>query len=99
MSIDYDGNIVPREPTSNVAVVLSTDWSIGIGLIILWSGAGLKLIHFFCHCCIPTPSITRDIDEQEEYEKIGQPEEGLIDIMAQSESSSSSSSSSSSDSS
>ena len=83
IAFDIEGNVVQRtEDDANTALVMEVDWKIGNGLIILWSGAGVKLIHMFCHCCIPTPTMTRNLDEQNQYEDLGRPEEGLIDVMA-----------------
>jgi hypothetical protein len=84
-SFDQNGNLLPDDNAEDFALIMDVEWKVGYGLIILWSGAGCKVIHFLCHVCIPTPNITRSLQEQEEYEAIGQEvvEEGLIDMMAE----------------
>jgi hypothetical protein len=82
---DRNGNFLPEDSAEDYALIMDVEWKVGYGLIILWSGAGCKVIHFLCHVCIPTPNITRSLQEQEEYEAIGREvvEEGLIDMMAE----------------
>ena len=53
IAFDIEGNVVQRtEDDADTALVMEVNWKIGNGLIILWSGAGVKLIHLFCHCCL-----------------------------------------------
>jgi hypothetical protein len=69
ISFNQDGEVV--DPDSPEAfVVVDFDWSIGIGLICLFTGLVLKLIDILCNCCIPTPTITRNLKEQEDYEQL-----------------------------
>lgn len=71
VSYSSTGNVA--EPGSlDEAVVVDFKWKIGNGAICLFVAFGLKLIQFLCNCCIPTPAITRNLDEQEEYEKLAE---------------------------
>lgn len=45
------------------------DWHAGVGLILVVAATILKLFDIINHCLIRTPSITRDLQEQLEYEK------------------------------
>lgn len=45
------------------------DWTPGTGLILIVIGTFLKFIDVVHHCLLRTPSITRDLVEQSEYEK------------------------------
>ena len=56
------------------ALSVKFSWKVGIGLILLWTGAGLKVISFLLSCIISTPNITRDRAEQEQYETLPYPE-------------------------
>jgi hypothetical protein len=46
------------------------EWKWSWGLIMLVAGTGLKLIDVLCNIFVSTPTITRDIKEQEVYENI-----------------------------
>jgi hypothetical protein len=62
------------EPGDDTAAILvNFEWKIGYALMILWAGAGLKVINFICSCCVSTPSITRNRQEQEDYEAMEYP--------------------------
>jgi len=45
-------------------------WNSGNGLILIVNATFLKLVVIICHLIVPTPSITRNHDEQESYEYI-----------------------------
>lgn len=45
-------------------------WRPGPGLICIAVATFLKLVDVAAHCAVPTPTITRDRNEQEEYERL-----------------------------
>ena len=45
------------------------DWAPGTGLILIVIATFIKLIDVIHHCLLRTPSITRDLQEQRDYEK------------------------------
>lgn len=61
--------VVPRdedgEPTGETFVLL---WKPGPGLICVVTATFLKIVDITANCIVPTPSITRDREEQEAYE-------------------------------
>lgn len=65
------------------AVTVNFEWQLGSGSTCLFAAIILKLVQFLCNCCIPTPSITRDVEDQEEYEKLAEEsdadDESLLD--------------------
>jgi hypothetical protein len=76
----YDGQVYYSsagdrvEPGDDAAAIsVDFEWKIGYALMVLLAGAGLKVINFICGCCVPTPSITRNRQEQEDYEAMEYP--------------------------
>ena len=67
------GTIISNDGSRNdndiTIAQVTYDWSIGSGMICLFAGFGCKVIEFICNCCSVTPAITRDVQEQEEYEQ------------------------------
>uniref|UniRef100_A0A7R9WTB8 Uncharacterized protein n=1 Tax=Craspedostauros australis TaxID=1486917 RepID=A0A7R9WTB8_9STRA len=51
--------------------VVDFDWSAGNGMIALAIGTALKVIDVVCNFLVATPTITRDVYEKAEYEKLG----------------------------
>eukprot|EP00980_Cylindrotheca_fusiformis_P027838 scaffold22560_cov135-Cylindrotheca_fusiformis.AAC.49 len=71
VSYDSAGSIVKVDsPQAEHTVIF--EWQLGLCTFCLFGAAFLKLIQFLCNCCIPTPSITRDLADQEEYEKLAE---------------------------
>jgi hypothetical protein len=68
------GGVQVDPDSSKASISVDFSWKVGFGLILLWAGAGLKVISFVLSCLVPTPSITRDKEEQERYEKMPYPE-------------------------
>jgi hypothetical protein len=69
VSYDSNGSVVEADSPQE-AVAVNFEWQLGRGMICLFAAIALKLIQFLCNCCIPTPSITRSVEDQEEYEKL-----------------------------
>ena len=60
-------------------VAVNFDWRMGTGQICFLSAFGLKCIDLLCNCCVATPIITRDRDEQWKYERLSeQAEQGIF---------------------
>jgi hypothetical protein len=51
-------------------VLVDYSWRVGTGQICLLTSFGMKVIELGLNCMLPTPSITRSLDEQWEYEKL-----------------------------
>ena len=45
-------------------------WTVGTGQLCFFVAFGLKIIESVCNCLLPTPLITRSIDEQWQYESL-----------------------------
>ena len=50
--------------------VVNFNWKIGNGSICLLLAVGAKTIHLLCNCSITTPTITRNLEDQEDYERL-----------------------------
>jgi hypothetical protein len=79
----YDGEVLfakngmLADPENPSAVIFDFGWKIGIGMICLFCGFGCKFLDFLCSCCfIPTPSITRSREDQEQYEQLNVESDG-----------------------
>lgn len=62
------GVVDPEDPAADV--VVNFDWNSGIGYQCIMGATILKVIDILCHLLIPTPSITRNRQEQLDYEKL-----------------------------
>ena len=68
---DANGNALPPDtPEEEVAIYMNFEWKLGWGGIMLLVGTSLKFIDIFFNLCIKTPNVTRDLHEQQIYEKI-----------------------------
>jgi len=68
---DVDGNALPPgTPDEEAFALLNFEWKWGYGIMMLTIGTGLKFIDVFVNLCVKTPTVTRDVREQEIYEKI-----------------------------
>ena len=45
-------------------------WTVGTGQLCFFVAFGLKIMEFVCNCLLPTPSITRSLEEQWKYENL-----------------------------
>lgn len=54
--------------SDDVFLVVYFTWSAGLGQICLALATFLKIVDIVCNIVLPTPTITRDHREQEEYE-------------------------------
>ena len=67
---DANGNpLASNVSPSSVSYYLNFDWKMGPGLICLWTGTFCKAVNIVSHLLIPTPTITRDVFEQANYEQ------------------------------
>ncbi|CAB9523862.1 expressed unknown protein [Seminavis robusta] len=64
----------------SVAYSVYTNWMIGPGLICLGVATFAKVMDLLCNFVIPTPSITRNRDEQWEYERLVQKQEEAQEV-------------------
>ena len=67
-----------QEPNDTVdpsdLLLVRIEWSNGPGLDCLWASTLLRLVDALCNYIVPTPSITRDRKQQEDYElEFGEP--------------------------
>ena len=69
LSVIRDDEANPSSSPSLPTFVLHFDWHMGPGLICLYLGTILKVIDIAVNILLPTPTITRNADEQEEYEQ------------------------------
>jgi hypothetical protein len=67
VSYARNGEVTEVDSISEV-VRVNFGWSVGYGMVCLYSAFGLKVVDFICNCCIPTPSITRNTYDQKIYE-------------------------------
>jgi hypothetical protein len=65
---DAERNIIPKDSSEEPTYVIKFDWSIGPGLICLYTGTLLKSVDILCNLLVPSPNITRDHKEQWDYE-------------------------------
>ncbi len=67
--LDVDGNRVSvDDPSREYTIDYNYTW--GWGLMAMFLGACLKFMEVVAHFCVPTPSITRELKEQQIYEVI-----------------------------
>ncbi|KAL3922680.1 MAG: hypothetical protein SGILL_002077 [Bacillariaceae sp.] len=70
---DNDGNVVEENASGGEAVVVvDFAWKMGTGQMCILAGFGLKAIDFLCNCCVATPIISRDREEQWKYERLSE---------------------------
>jgi hypothetical protein len=72
ISYDTSGSVISDGSSKERAVTVNFEWDWGAGATLLFAALGLKFIQFVCNCCIPTPRITRDLGDQEDYEKLAE---------------------------
>ena len=60
-----NSNVVVEQPS----ITLRFDWHMGTGLICLYIGTILKVFDITVNAILPTPTITRSIEEQADYEE------------------------------
>ena len=71
--LDVDGNrVFPDDPDREFTIDYNYTW--GWGLMTLFIGACLKFLQAVTHFCIPTPTVTRDLKEQQIYEVVKEEE-------------------------
>mmetsp|Transcript_3941 Transcript_3941/g.8692 ORF Transcript_3941/g.8692 Transcript_3941/m.8692 type:complete len:362 (+) Transcript_3941:107-1192(+) len=58
------------EKRLKILVNMEYDWKAGNGLILVVTATALKIIDIVCNLLVPTPTITRNKDEQIEYENL-----------------------------
>jgi len=63
------------EKRLNILVRMDYTWKAGPGLVCVVTATCLKIVDIVCNMMVPTPAITRDHREQEEYEALGVGEE------------------------
>lgn len=73
-----DGAVV-GDGSLPVAVLVDFAWTVGTGQICLFVGFGLKVLNFVCNCCVATPTITRDRQEQWQYERLAAKADETVD--------------------
>lgn len=67
--LDLDGNrVASDDPNREFTIDYNYVW--GWGLIMMFLGACLKFLEVIVHLCIPTPTVTRDLKEQQIYEVV-----------------------------
>jgi hypothetical protein len=67
---DAEFNAIQKDSSEEPTHVIKFDWSIGPGLICLYTGTLLKSVDLFCNLLVPSPNITRDHKEQWDYEAL-----------------------------
>jgi hypothetical protein len=65
---DADSNALDDE--NGATYLADFDWEAGNGLICLYLATFIKLIDIIANILVPTPTITRNRKEQEEYEAL-----------------------------
>jgi hypothetical protein len=70
---DADSNVVNNE--SQAAFLANFDWEAGNGLICIFVATFIKVVDILANVLVPTPTITRNRKEQEEYEGLSGEEE------------------------
>lgn len=74
--LDINGNrVFSDDPEREYTIDYNYTW--GWGLMMMFIGACLKFVEVVAHICIPTPTVTRDLKEQQIYEVVK--DEDLVD--------------------
>jgi hypothetical protein len=71
---DSNGNVLPSDTnpqSASIAFDTRYGWELGDGMIALIVGTACKFIDVVMNCSIPTPPVTRELEEQKIYESIG----------------------------
>jgi hypothetical protein len=68
IAYDADSNVVDDD--GQTAFVANFQWEAGNGLICLFVATALKIFDILANVLVPTPTITRNLKEQEEYEAL-----------------------------
>jgi hypothetical protein len=64
-----DGTVVEDGDAGGGIVEVNYGWKVGAGQICFRAGFVLKAVDLLCNCVVATPTITRDRNEQLEYER------------------------------
>jgi hypothetical protein len=67
-SIYYDADFKALDDDTGAMYEAVFDWKAGNGLLLLFGATFIKVIDIIANLIVPTPTITRDHKEQEEYE-------------------------------
>jgi hypothetical protein len=67
--LDIEGSRVSWDDP-NLEYTIDYNYTWGWGLMMMFVGACLKFLEVIAHFCIPTPTITRDLKEQQIYEVV-----------------------------
>ena len=67
---DRQQNVLSPDEASQAFISFDFKWRPGPGLFCIAAATVLKAVDILCHCIIPTPKITRDLKEQQEYENL-----------------------------
>ena len=71
LNVAFIGDQIMTEDLFEESLVVATvEWGPGSGLICILLATGLTAIDITCHSLIPSPSIARDHNLQEEYEAV-----------------------------
>lgn len=70
-----DNDDIYNDPT--ITGIAFIDWKPGAGVITLGIGVFARVFSFLCNLAIPTPTITRNLEEQWEYERIANGEKKI----------------------
>eukprot|EP00549_Striatella_unipunctata_P013887 CAMPEP_0118698748 /NCGR_PEP_ID=MMETSP0800-20121206/15412_1 /TAXON_ID=210618 ORGANISM="Striatella unipunctata, Strain CCMP2910" /NCGR_SAMPLE_ID=MMETSP0800 /ASSEMBLY_ACC=CAM_ASM_000638 /LENGTH=62 /DNA_ID=CAMNT_0006598681 /DNA_START=13 /DNA_END=201 /DNA_ORIENTATION=+ len=57
-------------PVDGAHVLVEWNWTVGPGYVCLLLATMLKIPVMVCHLLLPTPTIARDPNEQEDYERL-----------------------------
>jgi hypothetical protein len=64
-----DGTVVEESSGEQGIVEVNFGWNVGSGQMCFRAGFVVKAVDLVCNCIIATPTITRDRNEQWEYER------------------------------
>lgn len=67
--LDVDGNRVPSDDPSR-EFTIDYEYTWGWGMMTMIIASSFKFLQVVTHCCVQTPSITRDLKEQNMYEVV-----------------------------
>jgi hypothetical protein len=68
--IYFDANLTALDDDTGAVFLANFDWKAGNGLICLFVATFIKVVDILANVLVPTPTITRNRKEQEEYEAL-----------------------------
>jgi hypothetical protein len=69
-NIYFDANLTALDDDTGAVYLANFDWKAGNGLICLFVATAIKVVDILANVLVPTPTITRNRKEQEEYEAL-----------------------------